>query len=146
MPERREPRRHLADAADPVEALLLQELREARMPGIEEVGEHVHVALLVHGGDLDAVDQRQARGVRRGAASRETGNRVVIRDGDGGQPRGVRAGDERAGRQLSVRRGRVKMEVDHADGWGRAFRLAGLPRPRRCRSTSARYSRISSSR
>jgi hypothetical protein len=72
----------------------------------------VDVAPVGDGADLDAGNQLEpggARGFARGARAR---GRIVIGDGDDGEVRGARAGDELRRRQRAVGGGRVKVKID----------------------------------
>ena len=93
-PERVEPGRHLAQAVDALTALLRQKRGQVRGGQIDEVPEHVHVAIVSHGRDFDAGDEldagRRARG-RRGFAA---AHGVVIGDGHHGDAGRCRARDE----------------------------------------------------
>jgi hypothetical protein len=65
-------------------ALLGQERGQVRRGDIDEVAKHVHIAVVAHGGDFDAGDERDARrraGGRCGVASADS---VVIGHGDHG--------------------------------------------------------------
>ena len=139
-------------------ALILKELRERGVRGIDEIAEHVNVASQVDGGDLDAIDERHVGRLGGTARLGQRGDRVVIGHTHDPNPGGGRTTNQLGGCEPPVRRGGVKVEVDHwtprLNGTQRAgkrdgsspsltsFALAGPP----CRRKSARYSRISISR
>ena len=108
-----EPRADRLDARDSLRALPGQELRQLRVGGIDEIAEHVHVSARVHSGNLDSADGLDAVRQSRSAHLRDGRRRVVICDRHGRHPGGGGAFHELPGRAASVRRGRVKVEVDH---------------------------------
>ena len=150
--ERAQPLRDLPHPPDPIGALRLQERRQPGVGRVDEIAQHVHVAALFDGRDLDAVHEPHAVASRLGSRLGEPRHRIVVGDADHRQAGCGRARDEDRRRQRAVGCGGVEMEIDQealAAGSRRALRfwtflvLAGR---RRWRSTSERYSRISSSR
>src|SRR5205823_10704261 len=89
---------------------------------IDEIAEHVHVAAFMHGGDLDAGHERNARFPREPRHLAGCGQRVVVghaHRADAGTPRHV---DELGGLKQTVRSSRVKVKVDQE---GSGFMVLG---------------------
>ena len=139
--ERGQPGRHLARATRAVLPRARQEGRESRRVRIDEVGQHVHVAAPVDGGDLDAGQKRHAARRRGGGRRRDTGQRVVIGHAERADARRVRAFHQRVRRQRAVRGGRVRVQVDHGPGRTTA---GGTGRARRIRAGGVRHWRAAS--
>ena len=106
---------HLLDAPAPVRALGLEKARQLGMIGVEAIAEQVHVALLVHRGDLDAHHDDQTESPGGGLRARDSGRRVVVGHRQRGDPGGGGAADERFGTGPAVGRRRVGVKVDHAE-------------------------------
>ena len=135
-----------------VRALAREKLGEHHRARIDEVPEHVHVPCVENRRHLDAGHHGHAG---RGACSGRGGNprgRVVIGHAEHADAGRHGALDERRRGELAVGSRGMGVEIDHARGPGRrrarraggAFGLAaGRFRPR---ASSARHSRISSSR
>ncbi len=138
--------RHLLDAADAIGALRGEEPEQLRRLGVEEVGEQVHVAGVLDRGDFNPVDEAHAEGIGGRARLRQSRHRIVIRDAQHGNAGRRRALNERGRRQRAIRRGRMQVQIDQDGRAADARRRVALPRRVRWRSTSARYSRMSSSR
>jgi hypothetical protein len=86
-PERSEPGAHLADAPQPVVALMEQESLQGRRLGIDEVPEDVEVAAVLHGADLDPGDQLDAFSACGAGGGGEAARGVVVGDAENGKAR-----------------------------------------------------------
>ena len=143
--QRAQPVGDFAEATEPIGPLSGEKGGHDAVLRIDEIRQQVHVAVLLDGGNLDPCDQPEAQPGRGAACLGDAGERIVIGDADGREPRARGARDERSGRQGAVGGGGVKVEIDQdaAADCRRGLRLGGLPgRLRRWRSTSARYSRM----
>jgi hypothetical protein len=105
-------RADLANALDAPKALLVQEHPKARIAGIEEVAEHVHVASLVDGGHFDAINKRDPERIGGPPDVTEGGDGVVVRDAHHANRRGADSLDQRTGHQPPVGCGCMKMKID----------------------------------
>jgi hypothetical protein len=101
------------DAGDARGALPREEAAERRVVGLEEVGEHVHVAAGLDRGDLDAADRLDAARPRERPHLGHRRRGVVIGDGHDTQAGRSRAIDEGGRRQAAVGCGGMEVEIDH---------------------------------
>ena len=91
--------------------------RRARRLRADEIGQHVDVTSLVHRRDLDARDDPRRRcSAPRRVASSIGPRRVVIGDGDDGEPGLDHARHQLGRREPAVRRRGVHVEIDHDGG------------------------------
>ena len=145
-------RRSRSTRRTPILALRREELRRsAAIVGIDEVAEHVDVAAALDRGDLDPGDEPHAVRAAAAAASASPADGVVIGDADRGEPGARRPARPAPPASAAVGGGRMEVEIDHRASAGSRRARGGLASrvvwPLRCwRSTSERYSRISSSR
>ena len=99
--ERGQPVAHRQNASDAIRTLASRGTRAAPATRIDEVAEHVQVAPVGDGADLDARHELAGpTDVPRPARPRDAGGRVVIGDADDGQARGVRARTSSVGVRL----------------------------------------------
>ena len=81
---------------------------------VDEVAEHVNVALVVHRGHFNAGNQSKSGRARCCRRLVEAGDGVVIGNADRCQPGGRGAADQFGWRQPAVRGGGMEMEIDHS--------------------------------
>lgn len=112
QPQRPQSLADLDDTPEAIGPLRLEKRSQPVAAGVEEVAEHVNVPALLDGGDLDAAHKRDAGGFRGAASLGQAGRRVVIGDADRAESGGGGEGDEPGGRETSVRRRGVEVEID----------------------------------
>ena len=109
----RQPGHDLADAIGAVRPLLRQKYLQALGVDVHEISEDVHVRAGDHRGDLDPGDELDAGLGARRPDGRAGGDGVVVGHREHGDAGRGRAGHEFRRRAAAVRRGRVRVEVDH---------------------------------
>jgi hypothetical protein len=118
----------LAHAHDAKRALTVQQRRSGALAGSKKYPEHVDVAAVIDGGELDAGNDANPFAAAGRRHLRQRRDRVVIGHADRGEPGSGRARDEIDGRQPPVRRRRVHVQIDQRSagrGAGSRFRALG---------------------
>lgn len=108
-----ESRANLADPFDPTRPLCLEKARKPNVGGLDEVSQNVHVVPVVHGRNLDAIHELDARGVSGVARLRQSCNRIVVRNAHDGDTYSCHTPDQIRWREPAIGRHRVEMEIDH---------------------------------
>ena len=116
----------LDDSLDAPTALLIQEYAQTRVGGIDEVAKHVHVAAIVNGRHLDAIDDLDAQRCRDASDLGESRDRVVVSDAHHGDAGNVDTLDQRRGCQSAVGGRGMEVKIDQRD--------VGLAAPRAARA------------
>ena len=105
--------RYLGNARDTRGPLRRQELPERGFVPVKEVGQHVHVAATVDGGDLDPGNGEHIEASRFDGSFVQAVGRIVVGDGKNPDARRLGMGDERPRGQTSIGRGGMEVKIDH---------------------------------
>jgi len=110
--EVRQPGADLSNTLDALSALPVKKCCQRRMLRIHEIGQHVNIAAILDGCDLDTAYEPNSSSVRFSIRLRDPCARVVIGHTDDSETARRRARDENRGLQQPIRRSRVQMEID----------------------------------
>ena len=80
---------------------------------VDEISQHMDVDLVSHRGNLDAGHELHARFAARDRRRFATAYRIMVGDGERRDAGGPGTGHQLRRTTSSVRRGRVRMKVDH---------------------------------